>query len=107
MRLGHENRTIVSKYKYRHATQNLSMRGGNALAGWSYTRAPVVTPRLKVVMITLTSYIVNNFLDGQYFYTYHNSGFQIIGGYYMKPTLNDPNSNSEYFHHNGEHMKTL
>ena len=66
-----------------------------------------MTPRLKVVMITFTSYIVNNFLDGQYFYTYHNSGFLIIGGYYMKPTLNDPNSNSEYFHHNGEHMKTL
>ena len=28
------------------------MRGGNALAGWSNTRAPVVTPRLKVVMVT-------------------------------------------------------
>ena len=107
LRLGHENRTIVSIYKYRHASQNLLMRGCNALAGWSYTRALVVTPRLKVVMIALTSYIVNYFLDGQYFYTYHNSGFQIIGGHYMKPTLNDPNSNSEYFHHNSEHMKTL
>ena len=28
------------------------MRGGNALAGWSNTRAPVVTPRLKVIMVT-------------------------------------------------------
>ena len=28
------------------------MRGGNALAGWSNTRAPVVTPHLKVVMVT-------------------------------------------------------
>ena len=52
VRLGHENRKIVSTYEYIHASQNLSMRGGNALAGWSNTRAPVVTPRLKVIMVT-------------------------------------------------------
>ena len=52
VRLGHENRKIVSTYEYIHASQNLSMRGGNALAGWSNTRAPVVTPRLTVIMVT-------------------------------------------------------
>ena len=35
----------------------MSMRGGNALAGWSNTRAPVVTPRLTVIMVTF------NFFD--------------------------------------------
>ena len=29
------------------------MRGGNAIAGWSKTRAPVVTPRLKAVKDTI------------------------------------------------------
>ena len=56
-RLGHENKKIVSTYEYIHASANLSMRGGNAIAGWSNTRAPVVTPRLKAVKDTIVDSI--------------------------------------------------